>query len=75
MTAPSISYLNYLHYRAKQLGYRLFRSNWRRDYFGRVGSEYQLINVRLNIPVLGSRFDADLEQIASFLEEEEKRQA
>jgi hypothetical protein len=56
--------------RAKRVGIRFCRSNWRRDSIDNLGG-YQVMDVARNCVVEGDRFNADLEDVARVIEREE----
>lgn len=71
MIPPSIENLRR---RAAKLGYRLTKTNWRRDTHENEGG-YRIVEVSGNFAVRGVNFDCDLEEIAMFLADEEATEA
>lgn len=59
-----------LRSKAKKLGYRFRRSNWRKDSIDNHGG-YQIVDVNKNCVVGGCRYELDLSDVAAFLEDQE----
>lgn len=62
--------LNTLRRRAKTLGYRIAKSNWRKDSIDNLGG-YQIVDVARNVVVDGDRFNCSLDDVAAFLDRAE----
>ena len=73
MSTPSVSNLRR---RAARLGWSFHRSTWRKDTCDNKGG-YQLVvgGGTAGTVIDGDRYDADIERIASRIEQEERRLA
>lgn len=58
-----------LRRRAKKLGYRFAKTNWRKDSIDNMGG-YQIVDIARNCVVDGARYDCSLDDVAAFLDRE-----
>ena len=65
----TLSILN-LRLRAAMLGYKLQKSNWRKDSIDNLGG-YRIVDFVNNTVVDGARFNLDLDDVAKFIAEHE----
>lgn len=68
MTTPSIASLRR---RAAKLGFKIEKSNWRRDSIDNHGG-YRIVDVSTNTVVDGVRFDLEIDYIADFIADQER---
>lgn len=63
-----------LRRRARKLGYRFTKSNWRKGTIDNVGG-YMLIEIDRNICVAGQQYDLDISYIEDFIQQQELEEA
>lgn len=65
-----MSSISTLRRRAAKLGYRISKSNWRRDSIDNHGG-YMIVEIGRNICVAGDRYDLDQSYVEAFLADRE----
>lgn len=63
-----------LRRRAAKLGYRIAKSNWRRDSIDNLGG-YQIVDAGYNVVVDGSRFNLEISDVRAWLDDQERKAA